>query len=192
MSAYPQTQVLDALDHYLAEFPLPDELWIFAYGSLMWNPEMQVIESQQGKVHDLQRGFNSLSTVHRGTKERPGLVLSLRDGGYCEGLAFRIAQASKQEDFKNLWLREMVTMFYRPYVCQVKTDTGTISAITFVADQHHEQYVDYDTAQCATMISQAHGGRGSNLDYFNNTLSHLKKLNIHDPLFGNISDHWAH
>mgnify|MGYP000190699375 FL=1 len=62
MSAYPQTQVLDALDHYLAEFPLPDELWIFAYGSLMWNPEMQVTESQQGKVHELQQGLSLINT----------------------------------------------------------------------------------------------------------------------------------
>ena len=191
MSAYPEEQILDALNHYLAEFPLPDELWVFAYGSLMWNPEMQVVESHQGKVHGWQRGFNLLSTVHRGTQELPGLVLSLRDGGYCEGLTFRIAQASKQEDFKNLWLREMATLFYRPHVCQVATDTGIINAITFVADQKHEQYVDFDTAQCASMISQAHGGRGSNMDYFKNTSAHLKKLNIHDPLFNNISVHWA-
>ena len=192
MSVYPQTQILDALNSYLAESPLPDELWIFAYGSLMWNPEMQVIESQQGKVHGLQRGFNLLSTVHRGTQEQPGLVLSLRDGGYCEGLAFRIAQASKQEDFKNLWLREMVTMFYQPHICQVTTDIGIINAITFVADQQHEQYVDFDAAQCASMIGQAHGGRGSNMDYFINTSTHLQKLNIHDRLFSSISAHWAH
>ena len=192
MSAYPKAQVLDVLDRYLKDFPLPDELWIFAYGSLMWNPEMHVIESQQGTVHNLQRGFNSLSTVHRGTQECPGLVLSLRDGGHCEGLAFRIAQASKQEDFKNLWLREMVTLFYQPFVCQVTTGTKTINAITFVADQQHEQYVDFDAAQCASMISQAHGGRGSNMDYFKNTSSHLEKLNIDDPLFSNISAHWTH
>ena len=192
MSAYPKTHILDALDRYLAEFPLPEELWIFAYGSLLWNPEMQVVESRQGKVDGLQRGFNLLSTVHRGTEECPGLVLSLRDGGYCEGLAFRIKQASKQDDFKHLWLREMVTMFYQPHICQVTTASGTINAITFIADQQHEQYVDFDAAQCASMIEQAHGGRGSNIDYFNNTSSYLQKLNIHDPLFSDISAHWAH
>ena len=192
MSAYPKTHILDALDRYLEEFPLPEELWIFAYGSLLWNPEMQVVESRQGKVDGLQRGFNLLSTVHRGTEECPGLVLSLRDGGYCEGLAFRIKQASKQDDFKHLWLREMVTMFYQPHTCQVITDSGTVNAITFIADQQHEQYVDFDAAQCASMIKQAHGGRGSNIDYFNNTSSHLQKLNIHDPLFNDISAHWAH
>lgn len=191
MSAYPKAQILAALDSYLAEFPLPKELWIFAYGSLMWNPEMQVIEIQQGKVLNLQRGFNSLSTVHRGTQECPGLVLSLRDGGYCEGLVFRIAQDSKQQDFKNLWLREMVTLFYRPQVCQVITPSGMLNAITFVADQQHEQYVDFDAAQCASMIGQAHGGRGSNMDYFNNTSLQLDELKIHDPLFSNISAHWT-
>jgi len=191
MTAYPRAKILAALDNYLTEFPLPKELWIFAYGSLMWNPEMQVIDSQQGKVHNLQRGFNLLSTVHRGTKEYPGLVLSLRDGGYCEGLAFRIARESKKKDFKNLWLREMATMFYQPCMCKVTTKTGIINAITFVADKKHEQYVDFGTAQCASIISQAHGGRGSNMDYFNNTSLHLKKLNINDPLFSNISAHWT-
>tara|TARA_B110000285_G_scaffold235377_1_gene316717 strand:+ start:563 stop:1141 length:579 start_codon:yes stop_codon:yes gene_type:complete len=192
MSAYPKKHILDALDRYLEEFPLPEELWIFAYGSLLWNPEMQVVESRQGKVDGLQRGFNLLSTVHRGTQECPGLVLSLRYGGYCEGLAFRIKQASKQDDFKHLWLREMVTMFYQPHTCQVITDSGTVNAITFIADQQHEQYVDFDAAQCASMIKQAHGGRGSNIDYFNNTSSYLQKLNIYDPLFNDISAHWAH
>ncbi|MDC9720793.1 MAG: gamma-glutamylcyclotransferase [Gammaproteobacteria bacterium] len=191
MSAYPQTQVLEALSHYLEHSPLPEELWVFAYGSLMWNPEMQVIETKQGKVHGFQRGFNLLSTVHRGTIDKPGLVLSLRHGGHCEGLAFRIAQNTKHEDFKQLWLREMVTLFYRPRVCQVITNTGVINAITFIADQEHEQYVDFDAAQCASMIGQAHGGRGSNMDYFNNTSSQLKQLKIDDPLFNEISAHWT-
>jgi cation transport protein ChaC len=156
----------------------------------MWNPEMQVVDTQQGKVLGLKRGFNLLSTVHRGTVEHPGLVLSLREGGDCEGLAFRIAGDTKETDFKNLWLREMVTMFYRPHMCQVVTGNGVVNAITFVADQQHEQFVDYDPAQCAQMIAQAHGGRGSNIEYFNNTQQQLNHLNIKDPLFSEIAAHW--
>lgn len=190
MSAYPEHQILSALDDYLAQHPLPDDLWIFAYGSLMWNPEMQVIETLQGKVVGLQRGFNLLSTVHRGTTSCPGLVLSVRDGGHCEGLALRIAVDNKHVDFKNLWLREMVTMFYRPQVCQVITASAVVTAITFVADPQHEQFVDYSSAQCAQMIAQAHGGRGSNIDYFNITHQHLNQLNICDPLFSDIAAHW--
>jgi len=189
MSAYPQSQILEALDHYLEEFPLPEDLWIFAYGSLLWNPEMHVKQARQGKVDGLQRGFNLLSTVHRGTLECPGLVLSLRDGGHCEGMALHISKTTQENDFKHLWLREMVTMFYLPYLCKVTTADGDINAITFVADKQHEQYVDFDAAQCASMIDQAHGGRGSNIDYFNNTLKHLKTLNIHDSLFSDISAH---
>jgi cation transport protein ChaC len=190
MSAYPQQQILAAFDAYLAEFPLPNDLWVFAYGSLMWNPEMQVVETRQGKVNGFRRGFNLLSTVHRGTTENPGLVLSLRDDGHCEGLVFRISNTNKQIDFKNLWFREMVTMFYRPHRCQVVTDGGVVSAITFVADQQHEQFVDFDTAQCAQMIAQAHGSRGSNIDYFNNTHQQLNQLNIKDSLFSDIASHW--
>jgi len=190
MSAYPQHQILAALDDYLAESPLPNELWVFAYGSLMWNPEMHVVETLQGKVNGLKRGFNLLSTVHRGTVEQPGLVLSLRDGGNCEGLAFRIADEAKHADFKSLWLREMVTMFYHPQLCQVVTDNGVVNAITFVANQQHEQFVDYEAGQCAQMIAQAHGGRGSNIEYFNNTHQHLNQLNIKDSLFSDIAAHW--
>ncbi|MCO4836487.1 MAG: gamma-glutamylcyclotransferase [Oceanospirillaceae bacterium] len=189
MSAYPQSQILDALDRYLEACPLPEDLWIFAYGSLLWNPEMHVIKSKQGKVSGLQRGFNLLSTVHRGTLECPGLVLSLREGGHCEGMALQISKNTQEKDFKHLWLREMVTMFYVPYLCKVNTCDGDINAITFVADKQHEQYVDFDAAVCASMIGQAHGGRGSNIDYFNNTLKHLKTLDIHDPLFSDISRH---
>jgi len=191
MSAYPQHQILEALDEYLAQSPLPEELWVFAYGSLMWNPEMRVVETQQGTVQGLQRGFNLLSTVHRGTIECPGLVLSLKQGSHCEGLAFRIAGDTKEEDFKSLWLREMVTLFYRPHLCKVNTATGVVTAITFVADETHVQFVDYDSATCANMIGKAHGGRGSNIDYFNNTFTHLKQLKIHDPLFQSIEAHWA-
>jgi len=190
MSAYPQHQILAALDAYLTEFPLPNELLVFAYGSLMWNSEMQVVETRQGKVEGFRRGFNLLSTVHRGTTENPGLVLSLRDGGHCDGLVFRINDSSKQIDFKNLWLREMVTMFYRPHLCQVQTTQGMVMAVTFVADQQHEQYVDFNTAQCAQMIAQAHGGRGSNIEYFNNTQQQLNQLNIKDSLFSDIAAHW--
>lgn len=190
MSAYPQHQILSALDDYLAACPLPNELWVFAYGSLMWNPEMQVVETQQGKVLGLRRGFNLLSTVHRGTVEHPGLVLSLREGGDCEGLAFRIADDTKETDFKNLWLREMVTMFYHPHRCQVVTAHGVVNAITFVANAEHEQFVDYDSAQCAQIIAQAHGGRGSNIEYFHNTHQQLSQLNIKDSLFSNIAAHW--
>jgi len=190
MSAYPTHHVLAALDTYLSEHPLPQELWIFAYGSLMWNPEMQVVETLQGKVHGLKRGFNLLSTVHRGTVECPGLVLSLREGGDCEGLAFRIASETKDADFRNLWLREMVTMFYHPHLCKVSTEQGVVTAITFVANADHEQFVDYDPAHCARMIAEAHGGRGSNIEYFNNTHQHLNHLNIHDCLFEDIKAHF--
>jgi len=189
MHQLPDELLLSHLDQYLEQYPLPDDLWVFAYGSLLWNPEMTIIETRHGMVDGYQRGFNLLSTVHRGTPEAPGLVLSLRDGGNCEGLALKISAATKQEDFTCLWLREMVTLFYRPEWCQVSTPEGVINAITFVANPEHAQFVDYDCRTSAEMINKAHGGRGPNIDYFTNTHEYLLSLGIKDPLIESIALH---
>lgn len=192
MHCLPEALLLQHLDNFLQDSPMPEELWVFAYGSLLWNPEMQVVETRHGMVDGYRRGFNLLSTVHRGTPEAPGLVLSLRDGGTCEGLVMRIDQASKQQDFTNLWLREMVTLFYRPVWFEVTTSEGPVTAIAFVADPEHDQFVDFDCATSAQMIAKAHGGRGPNIDYFHNTHNHLLELGIKDPLFESISEYLEH
>ena len=187
MHQLPDELLLSHLDEYLKQYPLPEELWVFAYGSLLWNPEMTIVETRHGLVDGYKRGFNLLSTVHRGTPEAPGLVLSLRDGGCCEGLALKVSGETKMQDFTSLWLREMVTLFYRPEWCQVSTSEGIISAITFVADPEHAQFVDYDCRTAAQMINKAHGGRGPNIDYFTNTHAHLLSLGIEDPLIESIA-----
>ena len=189
MHCLPNELLLQHLENFLTDTPLPDDLWVFAYGSLLWNPEMQVVESRHGFVEGYRRGFNLLSTVHRGTPDAPGLVLSLRDGGCCEGVAMRIDRHSRDRDFTSLWLREMVTLFYRPEWFQVDTEQGPVTAIAFVADPEHDQFVDYDCATSAQMIAKAHGGRGPNIDYFNNTHDHLLELGIKDPLFESIAEY---
>lgn len=177
------------LDKFLAHNPLPENLWVFAYGSLLWNPEMDILESRRALLLGYKRGFNLLSTVHRGTPEDPGLVLSLRNGGHCEGLVFKINPETRDADFTNLWLREMVSLFYQPKWCDVDTAKGTIKAITFVADMESEQFVDFDEDTTAQMIHQAHGQRGPNIDYFNNTHNHLESMGIKDPLFTSLAQH---
>ena len=186
MHLLPKDLILSHLDKFLEQTPLPEDLWVFAYGSLLWNPEMHIIESRHGLV----QGFNLLSTVHRGTPEAPGLVLSLRDGGCCEGLALKVNPNTKITDFTNLWLREMVTLFYQPKWCKVTTSQGSVQAITFVADTQHKQFVDFDCQTMAKMIHRAHGGRGPNIDYFNNTHKHLQSLGIQDPLFASVAQHF--
>jgi cation transport protein ChaC len=177
------------LDKFLAHNPLPENLWVFAYGSLLWNPEMDIIESRRALLPGYKRGFNLLSTVHRGTPEDPGLVLSLRNGGHCEGLVFRVNRETRDADFTNLWLREMVSLFYQPKWCDVETAKGTIKAITFVADMESEQFVDFDDDTTAQMIHHAHGERGPNIDYFTNTHNQLESLGIEDPLFTSLAQH---
>jgi cation transport protein ChaC len=189
MHLLPKALLLTHLDQFLEQHPLPDDLWVFAYGSLLWNPEMDIVESCHGFLQGYERGFNLLSTVHRGTPEAPGLVLSLRHGGCCEGLVLKVNPATKKADFTNLWLREMVTLFYQPMWCEVATPTGKVRAITFVADPQHKQFVDFDCQTVANMIYRAHGGRGPNIDYFINTHKHLQSLDIQDPLFASIAQH---
>ncbi|MCP4791295.1 MAG: gamma-glutamylcyclotransferase [Gammaproteobacteria bacterium] len=187
MNALSDSLLLDTLQQYLDSNPLPDELWVFAYGSLLWNPEMSIVETRHGFVDGYERGFNLLSTVHRGTPEQPGLVLSLREGGCCEGVVLKVNPETKMQDFTNLWRREMVTLFYQPRWCEVSTPKGTVRAITFVADPEHKQFVDFDCHTVAEMIYRAHGGRGPNIDYFTNTLEHLASLGIKDPLFESVA-----
>ena len=187
MKNIPKATLLSHMNKFLEDTPLPKEFWVFAYGSLLWHPEMTVAETRPATVQGFCRGFNLLSTQYRGTNEHPGLVLSLRPGDYCQGLALRIKNDNIMEDFTNLWLREMVTMFYSPQWLTASTPSGDVNVIAFVADQHNAQYVDYDVKITAAMISTAKGGRGANIDYFYNTLNMLKELNIDDPLLDNIA-----
>jgi len=168
------------------EFPKIDvppdtDLWVFGYGSLMWNPEFLFAERRQAVLHGYHRRFCVYSHRYRGTPERPGLVLGLDRGGSCRGIAFRVEAVQVEPTLDYLWDREMVSGVYSPKMLKVRTSEGIISACTFVADREHRQYCGgLCSNDVVRYICQGFGERGPNLDYLANTVEHLRDLGIVD------------
>ncbi|MBI1206073.1 MAG: gamma-glutamylcyclotransferase [Azospirillum sp.] len=157
------------------------DLWVFAYGSLMWDPGFVYAEHCPALLRGYHRSFCIASVRHRGTAERPGLVFGLDHGGSCRGVAFRVAAPAIAEVLAQLWQREMVSHVYRPKRLPVRLSSGTVVAIAFVVDRSHPQYCGrLDLEEAATRICQGVGGRGRNLDYLSKTVEHLRQLGIAD------------
>ncbi|MFD1883141.1 gamma-glutamylcyclotransferase [Paracoccus pacificus] len=161
------------------------ELWIFAYGSLMWDPGFAPQETAIARLEGYSRAFSMRSIQYRGTVETPGLVLALEraPGAHCLGLALRVPDDQRQQVLADLRERELITNAYIETPLPVTLADGRVrTALAYVIDPAHWQYcggMDYD--QQARIISTAHGGRGPNADYLYNTVSHLAELGLDDP-----------
>ena len=165
------------------------ELWVFAYGSLMWNPGFPAAEHGMAVLHGYHRRFCVASHRYRGTPERPGLVLGLDRGGSCRGMAFRVRPEHVRETLDYLWEREMVNRTYRPRMLPVRLADGgrTVRACTFVVDREHSQYCPcLDMAEMAERIACCAGERGPNIEYLANTVQHLEQLGIRDAALGTL------
>ena len=155
------------------------DVWIFAYGSLMWNPAMHTVERRSGLIHGYHRRFCLRVAGGRGTLERPGLMLGLDRGGSCRGIVWRIAAAEVESETEILWRREQVTDGYLPRWVKVHTPQGVIRAITFIASRTQERYVrDLEESEVVRMMATAKGHLGRARDYLHNTVLHLDELGI--------------
>lgn len=167
--------------HY-SQLDLPrDELWIFTYGSLMWDPGFRFKAATPALLRGYHRAFCIYSSRYRGTVSAPGLVLGLDRGGACKGTAYCVAGADIPEALEALWLREMRRRVYVPRLLPVGMGAGRQMALTFLANRCHDGYagqLELDTA--ATIIAACCGERGPNVDYLVNTLRHLDELGVHD------------
>lgn len=176
----------DAAPAWAADIAVPagTDLWVFAYGSLMWNPGFPFAEQQPAFLRGYHRRFCVWSSRYRGTPERPGLVLGLEHGGSCRGIAYRVEARHVPAALDYLWEREMVSRVYRPKMLTVRLgdcEGARVPACTFVADRRHRQYCGCLCVQdMAARIAFSVGERGSNLDYLANTVSHLEQLGIRD------------
>lgn len=161
----------------------PGELWVFGYASLMWSPGFAYRERRRGIVHGYHRALCIYSHRHRGTRERPGLVMGLCRGGSCWGMAYRLAGRRQRDILAALWRREMRNYVYLPRLVAVRiAGERRVRALTFVADQDHRQFAgDLDLAQTARLVAQGRGGRGDNVDYLERTLAHMRELGVRDP-----------
>ncbi|WP_274423110.1 gamma-glutamylcyclotransferase [Chelativorans sp. YIM 93263] len=159
-----------------------DNFWVFGYGSLMWRPGFAHVETRKARVFGYRRALCVHSHVHRGTPDRPGLVLGLDRGGSCLGLAFSVPAELSDEVTAYLRERELVTHVYKERRVPVRLDDGTmVEALTYVVDRSHQQYAgSLDAEHAAQRISGAIGQSGPNEDYVLNTVEHLKALGIRD------------
>lgn len=134
-----------------------DDFWVFGYGSLMWNPGFAFEERQQARLHGYRRSLCISSSVYRGTEEKPGLVLGLERGGSCLGVAFRVQGKDQDSVMAYLRERELVTNVYKERVVAIAFADGRRgSAVTYVADPAHEQYIGgLAVAEAASIVATA-------------------------------------
>ncbi|MDP9731256.1 UNVERIFIED_ORG: cation transport protein ChaC [Rhizobium sp. SORGH_AS285] len=134
-----------------------DDFWVFGYGSLMWNPGFAFEERQQARLHGYRRSLCISSNFYRGTEEKPGLVLGLERGGSCLGVAFRVRGKDHDPVMAYLRERELVTNVYKERVVSIALSDGRRgSAVTYVADPAHEQYIGgLGVAESAVIIAAA-------------------------------------
>ncbi len=157
-------------------------LWIFGYGSLMWNPGFPYIRSGSALLRGYHRTFCIYSDRYRGTPEQPGLVLGLNRGGACRGIAYLVAEREIKHVLDSLWTREMSRRTYRPRLVGVELASERARALTFVADPTHPAYAGgLQLEEIAAMITRGVGVRGANTEYLLNTLRHLEELGVRDP-----------
>lgn len=171
---------------------LPDTDWVFAYGSLMWDPGFAVAETARARLEGYHRSFCLRSVEHRGCPEQPGLVLGLdpQAGARCTGLALRIPAADHARAMTELRARELVTDAYREAVVTLMLEDGRqVAAVTYVMRREHWQYAGgLEQAEQARIIAHAHGGRGPNADYLFNTTRHLAQIGMADDEMEQLSD----
>jgi cation transport protein ChaC len=170
-----------SLDAMFDGEPICEDVWLFAYGSLIWNPAIYFAEQRCVTVHGYHRKFCLEVHLGRGSPEAPGLMLGLDRGGSCRGVALRIPAARAREELEVVWQREMVGTAYTAKWLRAVGNGDAIRAIGFVVDRAHDRYVGgMEEQQAAALIADASGFLGPCADYLEQTSSHLKKLGIPD------------
>jgi len=162
--------------------PSKQPLWVFAYGSLMWNPGFSYVEKQTVRIYGHHRALCVWSWHYRGSQEKPGLVFGLDRGGSCIGKGFRVRPEDQKTVLEYLRGREMITNVYRPSMVKISLSTQhETSALTFIVDRKHPQYAGrlHDDILLHT-VENARGSRGPNHEYVRNTLDHLKNIGYQD------------
>lgn len=159
------------------------ELWIFAYGSLIWNPIFDYIDRCSVTVEGWHRQFCLLAPVGRGTIENPGLVLGLEPGGSCQGIAYRLPiNENLESELLLLWRREMVVGSYIPTWATARNNSNTLEVLTFVVDRQHPVYVNHlSSEEIVESLATAKGHLGSSAEYLHHTVQGLLAAGIEDP-----------
>jgi cation transport protein ChaC len=168
------------------------DLWVFGYGSLMWRTGFDYLERRQARLLGAHRALCVFSHIHRGTPERPGLVLGLDRGGSCRGVAFRVATANVSSTLAYLQERELVTKVYKEAVRPIDLLDGAnerVPAHCFLVDRSHAQYAGkLSLEEQLRLARQGHGRSGANPEYVIETVKHMRELDIRDRALERLAE----
>lgn len=157
------------------------DLWVFGYGSLIWRPEFDHLESRRARIHGYHRALCLWSRINRGTPERPGLVFGLDLGGSCEGTAYRIAGSRVPDILGPLWRREMPSASYIPRWLNCHTASGPVPGLVFTMDRRDAGYVSgLSIEEIVAIVRQGHGRYGPCTEYVLQTADALDAAGITD------------
>ena len=162
-----------------------EDFWVFAYGSLMWRPGFDHLERRSARLIGAHRALCVYSFVHRGTPEKPGLVLGLDRGGNCRGIAYRVAGSSRAATIDYLRAREQATMVYREAWRRIWLDDDpklSVQALCYMVDRGHQQYAGrLGVTEQLHYVRQGHGRSGNNRDYVLATVKEIEAQGYRDP-----------
>jgi len=166
-----------------------ENLWVFGYGSLIWNPAFHFEEKRTARVHGYHRRFCLWTHLGRGTEANPGLMLGLDRGGSCTGVGFQIAKKSVRSELDILFRRELLSHAYIPTWVNMRFENGgNHHGITFVMDKQHERYTGaLDVATQVRHIATAEGPLGPNNEYLFDLVDHLDDLGLHDRALAQLA-----
>jgi glutathione-specific gamma-glutamylcyclotransferase len=167
------------------------DLWVFGYGSLMWRPGFDFVEQVPARLIGEHRALCVYSFVHRGTPEKPGLVLGLDRGGACRGIAFRVAERKRAATVAYLREREQVTSVYREVMRSLWLESEQrerVSALAYVVDRGHVQYAGrLSLAEQLRHVQQGHGQSGANREYVLSTVKAIEAEGFRDAQLHQLS-----
>ena len=177
----PLRDPLPMLERTLAEWGGHEDLWVFAYGSLIWKPDFDYAERRSALVHGWHRALKMWSRINRGTPERPGLVFGLLTGGACRGVALRIQRHEGAEVLTRLWKREMATAVYDPKWLTCHTPQGPVKALAFTLSRKSPSHTGVlSEEEYRAIFAEAEGIYGTTREYCELTLQELRRHDIRD------------
>jgi cation transport protein ChaC len=181
MAVLSEADLASSIADVLATRTGEGEVWIFGYGSLIWNPAFLYDVQMVGRVHGWHRRFCLWTSLSRGCPERPGLILGLDRGGACHGIVYRIPAASTALELVVLWRREMADGAYTPRWITAETQNGCVRAIAFTSNRSHPRYAGkLDELEMARVIAHSAGKLGRCSEYLANTVAALERRGIAD------------
>jgi len=178
------------LEAVLENENIDEDVWLFGYGSLVWNPAINFSDKSVGMIYGYHRSFCLWSSIGRGTPDKPGLMLGLRRGGSCKGIFYRIDAADVRTELDIVFRRELITSAYRPIWLSARIrGCSEQKALAFVMNQNHERYAGpLNTETVVKIIAEASGSLGSCSEYLYETVTQLNKLGIPDKTLISLSE----